>query len=339
MKLSIIIPIYNSEKFLSICLESLLIQDIKEADYEIIVINDGSTDNSLNIVTEIANNHANIDVFSKTNGGVGSARNKGMSLAKGDYIYFIDPDDYLAPNVLKTLLTVAETNDLDILTFISQQTTDSKLHHKSSEIKDISLSNVSNGLDYIANLPYQNEVWWYLIKRSFMEEAKIQFIEDRWMEDAIITAQLFLKTNRMAHLPLEAHSHLIFVGSAMTSKEPTHYLKVIDDNRNAALVFETLIDGLEQNKANPLCIERLRMRQQSFVFFMMIRMIKSVISIKKVKHTMEELSLTNAYPLTSFPGMDYKGFSYTFLTWLFNSKKRYYILFRLFNPVLKKMFK
>lgn len=335
MKLSIIIPLYNSGKFLPVCLESLFHQDINEEEYEILIINDGSTDNSLDIATDFSKKYANVFVHGKVNGGVGSARNMGMSFAKGEYIYFIDPDDYLAPNVLNTLLEASKTNSLDILTFISKQTTDSKLYHKSPEVLGVSLSNANNGIDYIANFRYQNEVWWYLIKRSFIEETKIQFIEDRWMEDAIITAQLFLKANRMAHLPIDAHRHLIIEGSAMTSKEPSHYLKVIDDNRNAAIVFETLINGLEKTKANPLCIERLRTRQQSFVFFMMVRMLKSTISIDQVKSTIEELSLTKAYPLNSFPGVDYKGISYTILSGMFNSKRRFYFLFKLFNPILR----
>jgi glycosyltransferase involved in cell wall biosynthesis len=335
MKLSIIIPLYNFGKYLPKCIESLLSQNVNESDFEIIVVNDGSTDNSLEIANGFSKIYTNVIVHDKVNGGVGSARNKGMSLAKGDYIYFIDPDDYLVPNTLKILLTIVENNNLDILTFISKPITDSELHDVNPRTNDISMSSVYTGIDFIANYNYQNEVWWYLIKRSFIEEAKIQFIEDRWMEDAIITAQLFLKANRMANMPLDAHRHLMIEGSAMTSKEPEHYLKVIDDNSNAALVFESLINALIKKSANPKCIERLRVRQQSFVFFMMVRMLKSTIHINEVKFNVDKLSLTKAYPLNSFPNQDYKGASYKILTWLFNSKSRFYSLFKLMNPIFR----
>jgi glycosyltransferase involved in cell wall biosynthesis len=335
MKLSIIIPLYNSGKFLSKCLDSLIHQDIATKDYEILIINDGSTDNSLNISSEYAEKHTNIFIHSKVNGGVGSARNKGLSLAKGEYIYFIDPDDYLSSNVLKTLLETAKSNTLDILTFESEPTTETSLLYASTETDNLKLSPITNGIDYIAKNRYQNEVWWYFIKKTFIEETKIRFIEGRWMEDAIITAQLFLKAKRMANLPIDAHRYLQVDGSAMTNKEPSHYLKIIDDNRNAAIIFESLIEDLKLRKANPDSIKRIRIRQQSFVFFMMVRMLKSTISLNEVKTVINEVSKTNAYPLDAFLSNDYKGISYALLVNLFNKKSLYFLLFKIFNPILK----
>jgi glycosyltransferase involved in cell wall biosynthesis len=335
MQLSIIIPLYNSGHFLNSCIESLLRQDIDIEDYEILIINDGSTDDSLNIASELVKKYSNVLVHSKKNGGVGSARNFGLSFAKGEYIYFIDPDDYLAPNVIKAILNVAQTHSLDILTFLSQKTNSSNLFKKSVQEKNINPSDIHTGIEFIANNVFQNEVWWYFIKRTFLEKANIKFIEDRWMEDAIITVQLFLSANKIAKLELDAHRYLVFEGSAMTNKEPAHYIRVIDDNRNAAAVFEDIINTLIQKGANSKCIERLRTKQQSFVFFMMVRMLRSTMSIDEVKRSIGELSLTNAYPLNSFPGQDYKGISYKVLTLLFNSKRRFYSLFRLINPVFK----
>ena len=335
MKLSVIIPLFNSGHFLSRCIGSLLNQDIDTKEYEILIINDGSTDNSLNIALEFADKHPNVFVHNKANGGVGSARNKGMSLAIGEYIYFIDPDDYILANVFKTILDEAKSNSLDILTFLSKTTTYSNALKLSPQTNIPEISQISNGIDYIANNRYQNEVWWYIIKRSFIENSGIKFIEDRWMEDAIITPQLFLRAKKMAKLSLDVHRHIIVEGSAMKSKEPEHYLKVIDDNRNAAMVFESLINDLNKNHANPDCIKRLRIRQQSFVFFMMVRMLKSAISLNRVQAVMNELSSTGAYPMNRFVSEDYKGLNYTILTRLFNNKRLFYFLFKIFNPLLK----
>ena len=105
MRLSIIIPVYNADKFLSICLDSLLAQDISQRDYEVLIINDGSKDNSLSIANSYSDKHTFIKVHTKVNGGVGSARNFGLSVAKGAYVYFIDPDDYLSEDVLKTIIS------------------------------------------------------------------------------------------------------------------------------------------------------------------------------------------------------------------------------------------
>ncbi|WP_179344818.1 glycosyltransferase family 2 protein [Winogradskyella ursingii] len=338
MDLSIVIPFYKAERYLATCLDSLLSQNLSEHEYEIIIIDDGSPEECLEVPKEYANKFPQIKLVSKTNGGVGSARNKGIDLASGNYIYFIDPDDYLANNVVKLLLETIKLHDLDILTFRSRKTYNSDLFHEQPDLKDIVLTKIINGIDYLATELYQNEVWWYLIKKEFIDSTQLRFIEDRWMEDAIITAQLFTKAKHMAHLPIDAHRHLIVPESAMTSKEPQHYLKIIDDNRNAAMVFDGLISKLETNSENPESIKRLKTRQQSFVFFMMVRMLKSTIKLKDVKATMQEVSKTEAYPLSSFISKDYNNISYRILLLFFNNKNVYYVLFIIFNPVFKLVY-
>lgn len=114
MKLSIIIPVYNVERYIKTCLESIYVQGLSENDFEVIIINDGSKDNSLEFVNEIASEHTNIIVKSKDNEGQGIARNLGISIAKGEYIYFLDADDQLIPNSLNKLLSVATDTKADI---------------------------------------------------------------------------------------------------------------------------------------------------------------------------------------------------------------------------------
>ena len=98
IKISIIIPVYNVENYISQCLKSLLNQGVDEHTIEILVIDDGSKDNSIKIAKEFQKLHLCIKIYTQENGGVGSARNKGIDLANGEYIYFIDPDDYLVDN-------------------------------------------------------------------------------------------------------------------------------------------------------------------------------------------------------------------------------------------------
>jgi hypothetical protein len=197
------------------------------------------------------------------------------------------------------------------------------------------LSKIYDGIDYIANYRCKNEVWWYLIEREFLLNSKIRFIEDRWMEDAIFTTNLFIEASKIASFSLDAHRHITVEGSAMTNRDPKHYIGVIDDNRNAAIVFETIIEELKQKNVNPNCIKRLIVRQQSFVFFMMIRMLKSTMTLKQIRLVIDELANTNAYPFNLFPGIDYKGMQYVLLCRIFNHKKIFYLLFKLFNPLIK----
>lgn len=114
-KISIIIPVYNAQDYLKKCLDSIIEQDLK--DIEIICIDDGSHDNSLQILKNYAKQETRLIYKSQTNKGVSAARNLGLQIAKGDYILFVDADDYLADNSLKYLYSCAQNNNLDLLVF------------------------------------------------------------------------------------------------------------------------------------------------------------------------------------------------------------------------------
>ncbi len=117
MRLSIIVPLFNSERFINQCLSSM-IEDSLINEYEIIVIDDGSTDNSANLVKDFCSKYQNIVLFQQNNCGVSIARMNGVSKAKGDYIWFIDSDDYLKSDSIKTVLSILKSNS-HIDTFIA----------------------------------------------------------------------------------------------------------------------------------------------------------------------------------------------------------------------------
>ena len=115
MILSIIIPVYNVEKYVEKCIRSCETQDIPSSEYELICINDGSKDNSLAIIEELAREFSNITVISQPNGGLSSARNTGMKHAKGDYYFFLDSDDWIAKNSLGKIVNKLQSEQPDIL--------------------------------------------------------------------------------------------------------------------------------------------------------------------------------------------------------------------------------
>ena len=108
MFLSIITPVYNTAKYLPACLDSLLDQGIPYEEYEVILINDGSTDHSAEILDRYANEYPNLRVIHKENSGVSATRNIALDMAQGEYIWFIDSDDFIEKNVLPELRTLAE---------------------------------------------------------------------------------------------------------------------------------------------------------------------------------------------------------------------------------------
>lgn len=117
IKLSYIVPVYNCENYISQCIDSLYNQNLNTNEFEVIIINDGSTDNSENIILKYTKINKNIIYQKQKNQGLSVTRNVGMSIAKGEYIQFVDSDDYLEPETMDKILSAAIENNLDILTF------------------------------------------------------------------------------------------------------------------------------------------------------------------------------------------------------------------------------
>ena len=110
--ISVIIPVYNAEKYLLLCMESILGQSY--SDLEVILVNDGSTDKSLEICKQYENNYENVVLINQHNHGVSNARNRGLEVAKGEYISFVDADDWLEERFYEHLLTIMLKYNADI---------------------------------------------------------------------------------------------------------------------------------------------------------------------------------------------------------------------------------
>lgn len=136
MKVSIIIPIYNSEKYLKRCIDSVISQTYK--NLEIILVNDGSTDNSVNICNEYVKQDSRIKLISKENGGLSSARNKGLEYVTGDYVFYLDSDDYLSKKCIETLVKYIIKYDADIsiikMMYISENTNEEMQNDTKNDI-------------------------------------------------------------------------------------------------------------------------------------------------------------------------------------------------------------
>ena len=117
--ISIIVPVYNVESYLRMCLDSLIVQTYDFSKMEVITINDGSTDGSLNILQEYHNKYENIIILDEENSGLSETRNKGMRIAKGKYILFLDSDDTLTPNSIENLITFFDKHfdEVDLVSY------------------------------------------------------------------------------------------------------------------------------------------------------------------------------------------------------------------------------
>ena len=227
MKLSIIVPIYNVAPYLRKCVDSLLAQDI--SDYEIILVDDGSTDNSGAIADEISDafrlsplaSRLQLRVIHQPNAGLSEARNTGTRAAKGEYIMFVDSDDYLQPNVLRTLMEQIGCDNLDVLRFRYQNVKESG--EAFAPYKDMTNYNdystrPTDGLTFL-NERMGNQCYaWQFILRSKLCQEEI-FPPSIYFEDTDWTPRMLLLAERVASTELVVYNYLWREGSITLSQK------------------------------------------------------------------------------------------------------------------------
>ena len=194
MTFSIIIPAYNAEAYLSRCLDSIFSQEFE--DFEVIIINDGSTDGTAVLLERYASIHPNLQVLTQSNQGMATARNRGLEVAQGDYVLFVDSDDQITESALKTL--AKQLSGEDIIEFGS-----SIFNEEIQTISHFHLSpftsHLSSGWDYFNRerlIPRPVHfvcIWQRAYRRAFLEENKLRFVDGlRRAEDDLFTTMAFL---------------------------------------------------------------------------------------------------------------------------------------------------
>lgn len=206
-KFSIIIPVYNVEKYIKRCLDSVFNQTYK--DFEVIVVNDGSTDKSMNIVKEY-----NVNIINSEHVEVSEARNKGAKKAKGEYIIFLDSDDYWENKLLENI-TKSLKNNPDLVRFQARVVKDD---NESIDYNEIPFENKDGkeAFDLISKYHYIENVWCYAIKTSYYKKENFQFKKDTIHEDFGITPLIIIKANIVNSISYIGYNYYRRTGSIMT---------------------------------------------------------------------------------------------------------------------------
>lgn len=181
IKISVIIPVYNVEKFISKCLDSIVNQTLK--DIEVIVVNDGSPDNSQKIIDKYAKKYSIIKSYIKENGGQGSARNLGLEKANGEYISFVDSDDWLDLNALEEMYTIGKKENSDIVICdMVDHYSDREIYHNCTKYNSI----------YEVTPSACNKIF----RKSIIGGNR--FLSKVWYEDFDFTTKILLNTNNIS---------------------------------------------------------------------------------------------------------------------------------------------
>ena len=194
IKISIIVPLYNVEQFIEKCVSSVYNQNLQHKEFELIIVNDGSTDQSLSIAQDLIANKPNAKIISQQNKGLGGARNTGVLNANGEYLIFLDTDDWLLPNVLGHIVDLAIDEKLDILEFAAQgvNTKGAILYHVKNKSR-IYLS----GCEYYNAVRYMNSACNKLYKRTFITDNHLLFLEKIYIEDFEFNTRCLINATRV----------------------------------------------------------------------------------------------------------------------------------------------
>lgn len=203
---TVIIPVYNTEKYLKECIDSVLNQTYKH--YEVIIVNDGSTDSSVEIVKSYIKGHSNLRLLEQENKGQGSARNMAIKQAKGKYLYFMDSDDYILPDTIEKAYNKCEENQLDLVLFDGQAFYDSDFaeniilnyRYTRSGVYDEIYSGEVLLEKLIKNNDYFVSPCLYMLNKEIIYKHNLYFPEGIIHEDELFTFRLFKYANRVMHI-------------------------------------------------------------------------------------------------------------------------------------------
>ncbi|MEA4986048.1 MAG: glycosyltransferase [Paludibacter sp.] len=195
MKFSLVIPVYNAESYVEKCIRSCETQDIPHSAYELIIINDGSTDNSLSVIEKLSKEFPNLVIHSQENAGLSSARNQGLSLAKGEYVWFIDSDDWIESNCLGEIYNQMNHYNLDVL--ICKFTDTDGIHFNIRFDSNLAITKMIDGKSHLLSFNYSFSVPMNICKRSFLLENNLYFMKGIFHEDNEFTLRMFYFAKRI----------------------------------------------------------------------------------------------------------------------------------------------
>lgn len=294
--LSIIIPVYNVENYLTFCVDSVFKQGLHTSQFEVLLIDDGSKDNSYQVCLDLQKKYPNIRLFKQENSGQSVARNRGIEEAKGVYIYFVDSDDYLLLGGIGKILKLAVETECDFVGFGSKSVRN-RQEQRCDENLNVILK--GNGIYLLAHHNYNNGPWWYIFKKE--KFPNFYFIPNRLCEDGLFTSQLISSVKNGIIVENVIYQYVDTPNSTLNTNNTQQLSKIRDDMYFIANSFNEILSKLDNNDKNYVeAFRRLKARQESYLFFALVRSIKTN---EKAKNVIEKInSCGNEYPINTFDG-------------------------------------
>lgn len=289
--LSILIPVYNGEKYINRCLDSIILQDDFNEEVEIIVINDGSRDNSLNILKKYAGKYDNIRLISRENKGIGATRNELLDNACGKFFWFIDVDDFISNDSLTCIIPLLRNGEYDMLMMGYYWGTET-----SGRIIPC-IGDFSSGLDMTAHDVYNNSLWTRVYRTSIIREHDIRFNSYQMGEDFDVIFKLIPYIGKCKCINQPLYNYIANPHSAVSESSKKHIYRSSDDS---LLCMEDNFTWLRQFDTDVQ-----KVLKKPLIFFLMGYLFSIYVGPFTLRYKLEvmtKLEAMGAFPIHPLPG-------------------------------------
>ena len=286
IKYSFIVPVYNTEKYLKKCLDSLVNQTYK--DFEIIVVNDGSTDKSSNIISKYQKKYKNIIVIDKENEGLSMARNRGVQKSSGKYIIFVDSDDYVSNKLLEEV--DKKIDDSDILRF--QIATEDEEYTKINEYHEEGFESMCgyDAFKYLSSYHFVEPAWCYVIRKNYYIENKFSFKKGVYHEDFGLIPYVIYKARKVKSIDYIGYHYVQRNGSIMNNND---YKKTV----------KKAFDMLEQYKIMRLFAKNINRKNNLDDYFLSYISNSVIVKARELKKGEKKVYINELKKLNVFDGV------------------------------------
>ena len=296
--LSIIIPVYNSEKFIGRCLDSIYDQKLPLDLFEVIVINDGSKDKSSDIVESFRSRFSNLILINQENKGVATVRNIGIDKAIGEYIQFVDSDDFLEPGCLHYLL--ANLNrDISLIFYkyrlcYNDCTKDGDYNHSFDQYNII-----LTGDELIQKYGFHYSSWLCLYKRDFLLNIGVRFPIEIWGEDILFITEILLHCEKTIVLDIIVYNYAMYNLDSVTHKvNVEHQIKLAHSYCRVALKLYDLVNNPAFDISYPTSA-LIKQDANLYIILSIVKVIKYSLSYNLIDEIYHQINLRHILPIWS----------------------------------------
>lgn len=290
MTVSVIIPVYNVEPYLERCLQSVEKQTYRDA--EVIIVNDGSTDNSYQIIDRYVARNPHFTAYTTENNGLGGARNFGLTKAGGEYVVFLDSDDYIAEDCLEKFVAAAQANNSDMVVCnsVDVQEDGTVIERNENNVRNQTVT-LSDAPQILLNRPC---AWAKMYRRSLFEG--LGYVAREWYEDLRLTPKLYLRAKSITYIEDALFFYVQRAGSIMNNAKAVRNLEIIE-------AFDDLIAYFKEQGV----YDQFKDELEFLVILHLLVASMTRVIVSRAPQSREVLSKMQAY-LLQFEGLDHNRY-------------------------------